>query len=158
MKSILRASLFTLMAFLSITSLKAQTSPQTPPASTSEAADLVKQARQLNSEGKQSEAVALYKKAISIASGKDLYDALLGAGSALDLKGQYDDARKYLAKAIEVAPADSKIQALKTMAISYVFERNAKEAAKFENQAFDSQIAAQKFVDAAGTGNELARI
>ena len=144
MKSILRASLFTLVAFLSITSLKAQTSPQTPSASTSEAADLVKQARQLNSEGKQSEAVALYKKAISIASGKDLYDALLGAGSALDLKGQYDDARKYLAKAIEVAPPDSKVQALKAMAFSYAFERKPREAAKYEQDAFNRQTDEKK--------------
>jgi len=66
----------------------AQTSPQTTaPSSSSEAADLIKQARQLNSDGKQSEAIALYTKAINTASGKDLYDALLGAGSALDLKG-----------------------------------------------------------------------
>jgi tetratricopeptide (TPR) repeat protein len=159
MKTIFRAGLFVLVAFLSTLSLRAQTSPQTSaPSTSSEAADLIKQARQLNNDGKQSEAVALYEKAIKVASGKDLYDALLGAGSALDLKGQYDDARKYLAKAIAVAPADSKIQALKAMAFSYAFQRNANEAAKFENQAFDSQIAAQKFVDAAGTANELARI
>jgi len=41
------------------------------------------------------------------------------------------------------------------MAFSYAFQRNAKEAAKFENQIFDSQIAAQKFVDAAGTPTNL---
>src|SRR5882762_5992779 len=103
--------------FCSLTLLMAQTSPQaTAPSPSSEAADLIKQARQLNGEGKQSEAIALYKKAIQTASGKDLYDAYLGAGSALDLKGQYDDARKYLTKAIELAPADSKVQALKAMA------------------------------------------
>ncbi|MCU1311671.1 MAG: hypothetical protein JWO20_2796 [Candidatus Angelobacter sp.] len=143
---------------LACASLLSQTSPQTPAAPATEAADLIKQARQLNSDGKQDEAIVLYEKAIKTASGKDLYDAQLGEGIALDLKGQYDEARKHLAKAIELAPADSKIQALKAMAFSYAFQRNAKDAARFENQAFDSQIAAQKFVDAAGTANELARI
>jgi tetratricopeptide (TPR) repeat protein len=149
-------SLFILV--LACASLVAQTSPQTPAAPATEAADLIKQARQLNSDGQQNEAIVLYEKVIKTASGKDLYDAHLGEGAALDLLGKYDEARKHLAKAIEIAPADSKIQALKAMAFSYAFQRNAKEAAKFENQAFDSQIAAQKFVDAAGTANELARI
>src|SRR6266404_7041397 len=109
-------------------SLVSQTSPQTPAAPATEAADLIKQARQLNSDGKQDEAIVLYEKAIKVASGKDLYDAQLGEGIALDLKGQYDEARKHIAKAIELAPPDSKIQALKAMAFSYAFERNAKEA------------------------------
>ncbi|MCU1308319.1 MAG: hypothetical protein JWN45_3014 [Acidobacteriaceae bacterium] len=153
-----RAHCSLFVVVLACASLVSQTSPQTPAAPATEAADLIKQARQLNSDGKQNEAIVLYEKVIKAASGKDLYDAHLGEGVALDLKGQYDEARKHLAKAIEIAPADSKIQALKAMAFSYAFQRNAKEAAKFENQAFDSQIAAQKFVDAAGTANELARI
>jgi tetratricopeptide (TPR) repeat protein len=153
-----RAFCSSILVMLSCVFLMSQTTTQTPPAPASEAANLIKQARQLNSDGKQDEAIALYEKAIKTASGKDLYDAHLGEGIALDLKGQYDEARKHLAKAIEIAPADSKIQALKAMAFSYAFQRNAKEAAKFENQAFDMQIAAQKFVDAAGTANELARI
>jgi tetratricopeptide (TPR) repeat protein len=161
MKTIARACCNALVAilFCSLTLLMAQTSPQTTaPSPSSEAADLIKQARQLNSDGKQSEAIELYEKVIKTASGKDLYDAHLGAGSALDLKGQYDEARKHLAKAIELAPADSKIQALKAMAFSYAFQRNAKEAAKFEQEALNQQTAAKKFTDAAGTANELARI
>src|SRR5437879_4063697 len=88
-----------LVVMLACVLLVSQTSPQTPAAPTTEAADLIKQARQLNSDGKQNEAIALYEKAIRTASGKDLYDAHLGEGAALDLKGQYDEARKHLAKA-----------------------------------------------------------
>jgi tetratricopeptide (TPR) repeat protein len=143
------------VVMLSCVFLMSQTSPQTPAAPATEAADLIKQARQLNTDGKQDEAIVLYEKAIKTASGKDLYDVQLGEGVALDLKGQYDEARKHLAKAIELAPPESKIQALKAMAFSYAFERKSKEAAKYEKEALLSQIAD---ADAAATANELARI
>src|SRR4051812_11190245 len=122
-----------LLFALACASVASQTSPQTAAVPSSEAAELIKQARQLNSDGKQNEAIALYEKAIKTASGKELYDAELGIGAVLDLLSQYDEARKHLAKAIDIAPPDSKIQALKAMAISYAFQRNAKQASKFED-------------------------
>ncbi len=118
--------------------------------------ELVKQGRKLNSEGKQDEALALYQKALE--SSPNLYEAHAAAGVALDLKGEYDQARQHLAKAIEVAPPELKVQALRSMAISYAFERKATDAAKYEQQAFDSQMAAQNFTAAAEIANELARI
>ena len=66
------------------------------PAPTSETAVLVKQAQQLNSEGKQDEAVTTYRKGLEI-SPNDV-DAHLGMGSVLDLKGDYAEARRHLAK------------------------------------------------------------
>ncbi len=131
---------------------------QTPASAKSpaDAADFVKQARKLNSEGKQDEALSLYNQALQ--ASPNSVDAHLGAGAALDLKGQYDEARKHFAKAIEVTPPENRNGALRNMAFSYAFERKAKDAARYEQMAFDSLISQQKYTDAAGVANELARI
>ena len=44
------------------------------------------------------------------------------------------------------------------MAMSYAFEGNANEAAKFEQQVFDARISAHDYIGAAEIANELARI
>ncbi len=80
------------------------------------------------------------------------------SGVALDLEGKYQEARVHLAKAIALATPEQKVQALRTMGVSYAFTRDASQAAKYDQQAFDSQYAGKKFDDAAGTANELARI
>lgn len=132
--------------------------PQAAPASakTDDALELVKQGQKLNSEGKQDEALALYDRALQLSP--NLFQADLAAGMALDLQGKYQQARQHLAKAIDEAPAASKVQALRTMAVSYAFERNSDEARKYEQQAFDAQYNAKQYADAAGTADELARI
>ncbi len=136
--------------------VRAQSAPAQAAARPDDAKELVKQGRQLKNEGKQDEALALYRQALQ--KSPDLYEAHLSAGIALDLKGEYESARQHFFKAIEVAPAESKAQALRTMAMSYAFEGKAKEAARFEQRVFDQQIAKQDWVGAAGTANELARI
>ncbi|MGB8769200.1 MAG: tetratricopeptide repeat protein [Candidatus Korobacteraceae bacterium] len=132
--------------------------PQASPASgqTNDALELVKQGQKLNSEGQQDEALALYDRALQLSP--NLFQANLAAGMALDLEGKYEQARQHLGKAIEEAPPASKVQALRTMAVSYAFERKADAAAKYEQQAFDLQLSAKQFADAAGTADELARI
>jgi tetratricopeptide (TPR) repeat protein len=117
---------------------------------------LVKQGQKLNSEGKQDEALKLYKQALD--KSPNLYEALLESGIALDLKGDYAAGREHLKKAIEVAPADQKNRALRVMAFSYVFESNAAEAEKYEKQVFDALLAKPDYEAAAGVANELARI
>src|ERR1017187_3173027 len=87
-----------------------------PSAKTDDALELVKQGQKLNSEGKQDEALALYDRALQLSP--DLFQADLAAGMALDLEGKYQQARQHLAKAIEEAPPASKVQALRTMAVS----------------------------------------
>lgn len=120
------------------------------------ALDLVKQGQNLNSEGKQDEALALYRQALVMSP--NLYEAHLDSGIALDLKGNYSEARQHLAKAIEFAPAENKQQALRAMAISYAFEGDAAEAAKSEQQVFDARMFAHDFTGAGEIANELARI
>ena len=133
-----------------------QTSTPQPSTNGSDALELVKQGQKLNSEGKQDEALALYTRALQLSP--DLYQAQLAAGMALDLEGKYQEARVHLAKAIALATPEQKVQALRTMGVSYAFTRDASGAAKYDQQAFDSQYDAKKFDDAAGTANELARI
>jgi tetratricopeptide (TPR) repeat protein len=125
---------------------------QTAPA----ALDLVKQGQELNGKGQQDEAIKLYRQALEISP--NLYEAQLGAGIALDLKGNCTEAREYFTKAIQSAPAEKKQQALRAMAVSYAFEKNSNEAAKFEQQVIDARMAAQDFAGAAEIDNELARI
>ena len=86
------------------------------------------------------------------------YEANLTAGIVLDLKGDYDKARTYLQQAIEVAPPDRRVQALRTMAVSYAFQCDLPQVREYEQLASDTQMKDQKFTDAAGTANELARI
>ena len=117
---------------------------------------LVKQGQKLNSEGKQDEALALFRQALE--KSPNLYEAHLASGVALDLKGDYAEARQHLNKAIELAPPDKKDQALRTMAMSYAFEGNAREAEKYEGKVFEARLAKQNFTGAAEIANELARV
>jgi len=119
-------------------------------------ADLVRQGEKLSREGKQDEALVLYGRALD--RSPDLYEAHLAAGAALDLKGEYAQAQEHFTKAIEVAPADSKQQALRAMAFSYVFAGDAFKAAQSETQVFNARLAKNDPVGAAETCNELARI
>jgi tetratricopeptide (TPR) repeat protein len=132
--------------------------PTSATSASTAAADLVKQGRKLNSEGKQDEALALYRRALQ--QSPDLPDAHLAAGVALDLQGQYDEARSHFAKAVELAGSDDKAKfpALRSMAMSYAFQQNAPEASKFERQVFEAQMAAHDYPAAAETANEAARI
>jgi tetratricopeptide (TPR) repeat protein len=122
----------------------------------SEPSDLIKQARKLNNEGHQDQALALYAQVLQ--ANPNSYEANLGAGTVLDLDGRYDEARRYLAKAIEVALPESKAQAARAMAFSYAFERKAADAARYEQPLYDEDIAGKNFFAAGEVANELARI
>jgi tetratricopeptide (TPR) repeat protein len=135
--------------------LIAQTSPPAAPAQ-SPVPPQIKQAQELNNDGKQAEALAILNQ--MLASDPKSYQANLNAGIVLDLMGEYSKARTHLDDAIEVAPPDRRVQALRATAVSYAFQCNLPQVTKYEQQAFDRQMADQKFTDAAGTANELARI
>ena len=144
MKTIALAALF-----FSSSLLIAQTPPPPVPPQ-------IKQAQELNNDGKQSEALAILNQ--MLASDSNNYQANLNAGIVLDLMGNYSKARTYLDKAIEIAPPDRRVQALRTTAVSYAFQCDLPQVTKYEQQAYDAQMKDQKITDAAGTANELARI
>ncbi|MGB9104418.1 MAG: tetratricopeptide repeat protein, partial [Terriglobales bacterium] len=118
--------------------------------------DLIKQARKLNNEGHQDQALAIYEQVLK--ADPNSYAAHLGAGVVLDLDGKYDEARKHFASAIELAPPENKAQATRNMAFSYAFERKAADAARYEQPLYDEDIAGKNFFAAGEVANELARI
>ena len=118
--------------------------------------ELVKQGQKLASEGKHDAALELYRQALQ--RSPDLFDAHRAAGIALDLKGDYKEARQHFEKAIQVAPDASKNQALANMGVSYAFEGNAKSASTFYRQVFDRQMAVPDLAGAAETANALGRV
>jgi tetratricopeptide (TPR) repeat protein len=132
----------------------AQAAPSQPAAD--DPADYVKQARRLTANGSHDEALALYRKAIEAQPSS--FEAHLGAGLVLDLKGQFAAARTHLSKALELAPDEGKPQVLNALAVSYAFEGNAKEAASFYQKVFDGQMAEANFAAAAATANALGRV
>ena len=130
--------------------------PAVAPPAPGSAADLVQRGVKLSHEGKQDDALALYEQAL----GKDpnSYQAQLETGIALDLKGEYAKAQEHLTKAVEIAPADLKQQAQRTLAFSYAFQGDAFKAADPEMEVFNARLAKGDAVGAGETCNELARI
>jgi tetratricopeptide (TPR) repeat protein len=127
-----------------------------PQPSAGDPADDVKQARRLAANGSHDEALALYRRAIDAQPSS--FEAHLGAGLVLDLKGQFPEARTHLSRALELAPPDAKAQVMNALAVSYAFEGNAKESASFYQKVFDGQMAESNFAAAAGTANALGRV
>ncbi len=152
-----RLTLLTLL--LCVATVTAGAQPPSTPAQSGQdpAADLLKQGQQKAREGQHDEALAIYRQAL--AKWPDSFPAHLQSGVVLDLKGQYAEARTHLAKAIEIAPTpENKAQALRTMAMSYAFERKCSDAARYESQVYETHIAAKDFFNAGEVANELARV
>jgi Flp pilus assembly protein TadD len=126
-------------------------------ASQDPSADLLRQAQQQMRDGKEKEAVGLARQAV--AASPQSYQANNTLGAMLDLAGMYQEARDAFAKAAEVAPnADDKARAQRAIAISYGFERDCTNAAKYEEPVYRQYLDAKDFNNAGGVANELARL
>ena len=143
------------LAFLAAFSLAQQTSPVPTPEPGSPQ-DLMQQAQKLSHDGKLDDSLALYKQVLEKLP--NLFEAHLGAGMVLDLKGDYVAARKHLNKAVELAGPNTIVQARRTLATSYAFEGNARKASGYEKTVYDDGIRQAEWEAAAGVCNELARI
>ncbi|HSC25737.1 MAG TPA: tetratricopeptide repeat protein [Vicinamibacterales bacterium] len=119
-------------------------------------AALVKEGQKLENAGQFEEALAIYRKVAG--AHPDRFDAHLGMGRVLDLRGNYTEARTHLQQAITLAPEASRNQALAAMAVSYAFEGNAAGAAKYYQQVFDRQMKEGSPGGAAGVANALGRV
>jgi tetratricopeptide (TPR) repeat protein len=116
---------FTVVALVFSAAVSAQPQPES-----------LRQAQQLMIAGKMDQALALYRHAVQ--ASPDSRRVSNAAGIAFDLAGQYAEARKYFAKAIDLAPdGASKAQAHRALAMSYAFEGDCKNAAKYEQMAID---------------------
>jgi tetratricopeptide (TPR) repeat protein len=136
--------------------LPAQQSPAAQPPPPGSPADLVQQGKKLSLEGKQDEALALFQQALE--KSPNFFEAHFAAGIALDLKGDYSQARKHWQKAVDLATPETKAEAMRNMAYSYAFEGKARKAREFEKPLFDNRIENADWINAANIGNELARI
>ncbi len=133
----------------------------TPAGAPDPAAELLKQGQQQLREGKHREALATYREVVAKApaSSAAVITAHVQAGVALDLMGQYAEARSHFTKAIEAAQKpEDKARAQRAMAMSYAFERNCDGAAKHEAPLYESYVAAGQFFNAGEIANELARV
>ena len=130
----------------------AQTSAREDPA-----ADLVRQGQQKLREGKPDEALVIYRQALQVSPRS--FVANNQAGVVLDLSGKYAEARTHFTKAMEVAASpQQKAQARRSMAMSYAFEGDCANAAKFEAPVYEMHLAEKNFFDAGEVANELARV
>jgi tetratricopeptide (TPR) repeat protein len=119
--------------------------------------EFVKQGQQLMRDGKMQEALALYRQTLQ--TSPNSVPANIAAGSVLDLMGNGEEARKYFAKAIELADSpESKASAERAMAISYAFEGNCKKTVEYEQQVFDFHGSAKNFFQQGETADEAARV
>ena len=114
------------------------------------------EAHRLDLDGQQDEAIGRYEEVLR--RDPQSYAAHYGLGRALDLAGRYNAARRHFATAIALASDSDTDQALRMMAIAWVFVGNVDEAASRYRQVFDRHMAAGRFSDASDVANELGRL
>jgi tetratricopeptide (TPR) repeat protein len=120
------------------------------------AAALVSQADTLDTQGQRDAAIALYRRALL--EDPDAYHAHYSLARALDLAGQYDEARREFSAAIALAPDSDKEQALRMMGIAWTFVGDVDQATRYFRDVFDRRLAASNFPGAADEANELGRV
>jgi tetratricopeptide (TPR) repeat protein len=119
--------------------------------------EFIRQGRQLEREGKLEDALAVYRKELQVSP--DSPAANNAAGTVLDLMGKGAEAHKYFAKAIDAAPTpQAKAQAQRSMAMSYAFEGDCKNTAKYEQLAIDYWVTTKDFYQQGELADEAARV
>lgn len=119
--------------------------------------EFITKGQQLTRDGKLEEALATYRQELK--NTPNSVQAHNAAGVVLDLLGRGAEARQHFAKAIEVAPnAQAKTNAQRQMAMSYAFDSDCQNAARFGQQVFDYQVAEKNFYQQGNISNEVARV
>jgi tetratricopeptide (TPR) repeat protein len=119
--------------------------------------DVLAKALRLDNQGQQDEAIALYRDVL--ARDPKSFGAHYGVARALDLKGNYAEAREHFGQAIALAPDDgSRNQALRMMGVSWVFVGDAKRATPFFKEVFDRYLKGGELAGAAEEANEIGRV
>jgi len=127
-----------------------------PPVDPNSPAGMAQQARRHIGQGKLDDAWAIVEKGMQ--NDPKSFDSHMGAGTILDLKGQYAEARKHFQAAMDVADERQKPSAQRSMAVSYFFERNAKGAEAAEKPLIDANMAKKDYAGVADISNELGRL
>jgi tetratricopeptide (TPR) repeat protein len=93
------------------------------------------------------------------ALGQEAASDYLRLGRQMDLDGQYGEARRLFAVALDTpSPPQANAQALRAMAVSYAFEGDCKKAVKYEGPLYERYLASKSYFEAGETADELARI
>jgi Flp pilus assembly protein TadD len=139
------------VALTTAAALCAQSAAQDP------ASELLRQGQQKMREGKPEEAVAIYRQAVQVSPRS--FSANNQLGVALDLAGSYAAARASFAKAIELAGSpQQKTQAERSMAMSYAFDGDCANTARYEVPVYEAYLADKDFYNAGEIADELARV
>jgi tetratricopeptide (TPR) repeat protein len=119
--------------------------------------EFIKQGQQLLHQGKLDEALTLYSQTLQLSPNS--LAANIAAGNVLDLMTRGEEARNYLAKAIQVADTpEHKAMAQRAMAMSYAFEGNCKKTVQYEQQVFNYYASAKNFFQQGEIADEAARV
>lgn len=119
--------------------------------------DLLRQGQQRMRQGNVEEALALYTRELT--TNPDSVAANNAMGVALDVEGRTAEARKYFAKAIEVAPnAQAKAAAERAMAMSYAFDNDCANTIKYERMVIGYWAAEKNFYQQGEMMTEGARV
>ncbi|MCZ2147162.1 MAG: hypothetical protein LC126_05245 [Bryobacterales bacterium] len=126
-------------------------------------AEWQRRAQPLLREGKLEEALAIYR--MELKTSPDSAPANISAGTVLDLMGKTVEARAYFQKAIDAAPdARAKANAQRAMAMSFAFDGDCKNTAKYEQMVSDywksreSAEPGNAFYQQGEMANEAARV
>lgn len=117
---------------------------------------LAAQGKQLQEQGKLGDAERVYREAL--AADPKSFDAAMGLGAVLDLKGAYEDARAQFQVAIDEAPVGSRRDAVIAYATSLCFEGRGLEAIRRYDEIWQEQVALEETAAAAGSANAIGRI
>src|SRR4051812_12666167 len=119
--------------------------------------EVLSRALRLDNSGQQDAAIALYRQVL--ATNAKSFDAHYGIARALDLKGNYAEAREHFTTAIPLAADDgSRDQALRMLGVSWAFVGDLKQATPLFKRVFDRRVAAADYPGAADVANELGRV
>lgn len=155
----MRVQIFSTLLVLLAPVVCAQTAPanQPPQQQQQQQPEFVRQGQQLMRDGKLEEALALYRQ--NLQTSPDSLPAMNAAGVVLDLMGQGAEARKYFAKAIELAPApDRKAAAQRAMAMSWAFEGDCKKTLEYQQEVLDYYVSVKDFFQQGEIADEGARV
>jgi len=152
MRAVRPGSTFALVAFLAcIAAVPAQPPVRGPQP------EFVRQGQQLIRQGKLDDALGLYEQELKTSPGS--VAANNAAGVVLDLMGRGAEARKHFAKAIEAASSpQQKAGAERAMAMSYAFEGDCANTAKYEQMAFDYYASVKDAYQQGEMADEAARV
>ncbi len=148
----MRTASLTLLSTLFVTFALAQA-----PAPPAQQPEFVRRGQQLVRSGNLDEALALYQAELK--TSPDSAAANNGAGVVLDLLGRTKEAKTYFNRAIELADTPAaKANARRVLAMSYAFDNDCANTAKYEEMAADYWASVPDYFRQGEIYNEAARV